>query len=74
MIQHMPVTVDFLKQLFTRNFYSEYNHSNYIDTIDGKDFFHFDCSGFVHWCLAKTGYKQLRNFLKEHNFIKINNH
>ena len=35
-----------------------------------------DCSGFVYWCLAQMGYKralvELRKFLKENDFIKIN--
>ena len=74
--KHMQTIVDFLKRLFTEDFNSEYNHSNYIDVADGKRNFHFDCSGFVYWCLAQTGYKrslvELRKFLKEHDFIKIN--
>jgi len=72
----MRTVTDFFKQLFTEDFNSEYNHANYIDVIGGKKTFHFDCSGFVYWCLAKMGYKrslvELRNFLKEHDFIKIN--
>lgn len=59
-----------------KNFISEYNHSNYIDEFDDKKFFHMDCSGFIYWCLAQMGYKralvELRNFLKQNDFIKIN--
>ena len=72
----MHTIINFIRQLFTEDFHSEYNHSNYIDTTDGKRNFHFDCSGFVYWCLAQTGYKrslaEMRGFLKKHNFIKIN--
>jgi len=59
-----------------KNFISEYNHSNYIDEIEGKKYFHMDCSGFVYWVLLQLGHKralvELRKFLKENNFIKIN--
>ena len=72
----MNTHYDFFKDFFTTDFVSEYNHSNYIDNIDGKKFFHMDCSGFVNWCMAQMGYKralvELRKFLQQHDFIKIN--
>ena len=72
----MQTNIDFFNNLFLQDFISEYSHSNYIDEYDGKKYFHMDCSGFVYWCLAQMGYKralvELRNFLKENDFIKIN--
>ena len=72
----MQTNMDFFNNLFQQDFVSEYNHSNYIDEVDGKRFFHMDCSGFVYWCLAQMGYKralvELRNFLRQNDFIKIN--
>ena len=72
----MQTNIDFLNNLFLQDFVSEYNHSNYIDEIDNKRFFHMDCSGFVNWCMAQMGYKralvELRKFLQQHDFIKIN--
>ena len=72
----MQTNIDFLNNLFLQDFVSEYNHSNYIDEIDNKKFFHMDCSGFIYWCLLQIGYKralaELRSFLRQHNFIKIN--
>lgn len=65
-----------MENLLPKDFISEYNHSNYIDEEDGKKFFHMDCSGFIYWLLLRSGYKralvELRKFLKENNFIKIN--
>ena len=72
----MQTNIDFFNNLFKQVFVSEYNHSNYIDESDGKKYFHMDCSGFVYWCLAQMGYKralvELRSFLKQNDFIKIN--
>ncbi len=72
----MQANVDFFRCLLDEDFISEYNHSNYIENVDGKRFFHMDCSGFVYWGLIQMGYKralvELRNFLKQHDFIKIN--
>ena len=72
----MQTNIDFFNNLFKQDFVSEYNHSNYIDKFGGKNFFHMDCSGFVYWCLAQMGYKralvELRSFLKQNDFIKIN--
>lgn len=72
----MQTNLDFFNNLFHQDIVSEYSHSNYIDEIDNKRFFHMDCSGFVHWCLAQMGYKralvELRSFLKQNDFIKIN--
>ena len=72
----MQTNMDFFDKLFHQDFVSEYSHSNYIDEIDNKKFFHMDCSGFVYWCLAQMGYKralvELRSFLKQNDFIKIN--
>ncbi len=66
----------FFEQFFKSDFISEYNHSNYIDSLNGMQFFHMDCSGFVYWALAKMGYKralvEIRCFLRRHGFIKIN--
>ena len=75
-IRQMQTNLDFLDGLFAENFISEYNHSNYTEEFDGTKFFHMDCSGFVHWCLTQMGYKralvELRHFLKQNDFIKIN--
>ena len=72
----MQTNLDFFNNLFLQDIASDYSHSNYIDEIDNKKFFHMDCSGFVYWCLAQMGYKraltELRSFLKQHDFIKIN--
>lgn len=72
----MQTNLDFFNNLFHQDIVSEYSHSNYIDEIDNKRFFHMDCSGFVYWCLAQMGYKralvELRSFLKQNHFIKIN--
>ena len=72
----MQTNLDFFNNLFHQDIVSEYSHSNYIDEIDNKKFFHMDCSGFVYWCLAQMGYKralvELRSFLKQNDFIKIN--
>lgn len=72
----MQTNMDFFDNLFQQDFISEYSHSNYIDEIDRQRFFHMDCSGFVYWCLSQMGYKralvELRNFLKQNDFIKIN--
>ena len=72
----MQIKIEFFKQFFSQDFTSEYSHSNYIDKTDGKIFFHMDCSGFVYWCLLQMGYKralvELRSFLKQNDFIKIN--
>ena len=65
-----------MEHLLPKDYKSEYNHSNYIDEVDGKKIFHMDCSGFVYWCLFQSGYKralvELRQFLKQNNFIKTN--
>lgn len=65
-----------MKILLPKNFISEYSHSNYIDEVEGKKYFHMDCSGFIYWALFQSGYKralvELRNFLKQNDFIKIN--
>lgn len=72
----MQIKIEFFKQFFSQDFISEYSHSNYIDKTDEKIFFHMDCSGFVYWCLLQMGYKralvELRSFLKQNDFIKIN--
>lgn len=72
----MQANIDFFNKLFNQDFVSEYNHSNYIDKFDNKQYFHMDCSGFVYWCLLQMGYKralvELRTFLKQYDFIKIN--
>ena len=72
----MKVNMDFFKQFFLNDFISEYNHSNYVDKSGNKNYFHMDCSGFIYWCLMQMGYKralaELRSFLKQHDFIKIN--
>ena len=72
----MNTNIDFLQPILGQDFISEYSHSNFTDKIDNRNFLHLDCSGFVHWCLAQTGYKralvELRKFLRRHNFIKIN--
>lgn len=72
----MNIHNDFFERFFAPDFVSEYCHSNYIDDINGKKFFHMDCSGFVNWCMAQMGYKralvELRKFLRQHDFIKIN--
>ena len=72
----MQTNLDFFNNLFHQDIVSEYSHSNYIDEIDNKKFFYMDCSGFVHWCLTQMGYKralvELRSFLKQNDFIKIN--
>jgi hypothetical protein len=66
----------FFEQFFKKDFISEYNHSNYINQINGKQYFHMDCSGFVYWCLMQMGYTralaELRIFLRQNSFIKIN--
>lgn len=75
-MQIMKVNMDFFKQFFLNDFISEYNHSNYVDKSGNKNYFHMDCSGFIYWCLMQMGYKralaELRSFLKQHDFIKIN--
>lgn len=72
----MTETKNFFENFFAQDFLSEYNHSNYIDKSEGKTYFHMDCSGFVYWCLLQMGYRralvELRSFLKQHDFIKIN--
>ena len=72
----MQTNIEFFKQFFSKDFISEYNHSNYIDTLDNKTYFHMDCSGFIYWCLLQMGYKraltELRSFFKQYDFIKIN--
>ena len=72
----MQTNIEFFKRFFIDDFISEYNHSNYIDKLDNKTYFHMDCSGFMYWCLLHMGYKralvELRSFLKQHDFIKIN--
>lgn len=72
----MEIANNFFEQLFKEDFISEYNHSNYIDIFDGKCSFHMDCSGFIYWYLLQNGYKralvELRQFLKDNDFIKIN--
>ena len=72
----MQVDIGFFKQFFLNDFISEYNHSNYTEEFNGTKFFHMDCSGFVYWSLAQMGYKralvELRHFLKQNDFIKIN--
>ena len=72
----MQTDIDFFRQFFSNDFVSEYNHSNYIDKLDNKQYFHMDCSGFINWCLVQMGYKralvELRLFLKRYNFLKIN--
>ncbi len=68
--------MDFIDKILNQKIISEYNHSNYIDSIDGKNSFHMDCSGFVYWCLFQMGYRralvELRHFLRANDFIKIN--
>ena len=66
---------NFLCDIKNGNILSEYNHGNYIDSVDGRLCLHMDCSGFVFWYLLNSGYKralaELKFFLKENNFIKI---
>lgn len=72
----MDINNNFFNRLFSNGFDSEYSHLNRIEEINGRQFFSVDCSGFVYWCLAKSGYRralvELRSFLREHDFIKIN--
>ena len=69
----MQVDIEFFRQFFLNDFISEYNHSNYIDKLNNKIFFHMDCSGFIYWCLLQIGYKralsELRSFLRQHNIL-----
>ena len=75
-MQIMQIDIEFFKQFFLNDFISEYNHSNYVDKLGNKNYFHMDCSGFIYWCLMQMGYKraltELRSFLKQNDFIKIN--
>ena len=72
----MHVNNNFFNDLFSNDFNSEYDHSCRIEDFNGRKSFHIDCSGFMYWCLAQMGYRralvELRAFLKENDFIKIN--
>ena len=68
--------MNFIDKILDQKIISEYDHANYIDSIDGENSFHMDCSGFVYWCLFQMGYRralvELRHFLRVNDFIKIN--
>ena len=55
---------------------SEYNHANIITRQNNRDFFQFDCSGFVAWYIGTNGYlralAEIKNYLRNTDLLKIN--